>query len=206
MARKKRPKQQSAAQSQQGRSGAALSPEEQAARRDQQKRDWAAQKRAEERARRSAAPMVWAGVAVGSLAAMAVLGFVLFAGGGGDSAPTPTATRDPRLGAGAVAKTVEVVADDEGQATNPTFSVTSITGNAGDIIQIDLKNNGSVAHNLALAGLDGEYGTPDDWITTPQTVQPGETGTVLVKFNDPGTYPYHCDFHPQQQRGNLILN
>jgi plastocyanin len=138
---------------------------------------------------------------------MVVLGFVLFAGGGGDDAgPTPTATRDPRLGAGPVAQTVTVDADDEGQAANPTFSVTTITGNAGEIIEIDVNNIGSVAHNLAFAGLDGEYGSPDDWITTPQTIQPGESGKVLVKFNEPGTYPYRCDFHPLQQRGNLILN
>ncbi|MEK7246888.1 MAG: hypothetical protein AAB092_00290, partial [Chloroflexota bacterium] len=132
---------------------APLSPEEQAARREQQKREWAAQKRAQERARRSAAPLVWSGVAVGSLVAMIALGFLLFAGGGDSSSgPTPTVTRDPRLGTGPVAKTVTIDADDQGQATNPTFSVSTITGNAGDIIEIDVNNIGSVAHNLNVAG------------------------------------------------------
>lgn len=186
----------------------ALSPEEQAARREQQKREWAAQKRAEERARRSAAPLVWAGVAVGTLAAIAILGAVLFSGGGGDdSGPTPTATRDPRLGAGAVAKTVTVDADDDGQNVNPRFSVTTITGKVGEIIEINVNNVGSVAHNLAVAGLDGEYGSPDDWITEPPTIRAGESGKLLIKLNEPGTYPFRCDFHANTaQRGNLIIN
>jgi plastocyanin len=205
--KKKRSKQQRTSGEAPTQQGPALSSEEQAARREQQKREWAAQKRAQERARRSAAPMVWAGVAVGSLVAMIALGFLLFAGGGsGSSGPTPTATRDPRLGTGPVAKTVTVDADDQGQATNPTFSVTTITGNAGEIIEIDVNNIGSVAHNLNVAGLDGEYGSRDDWVTDPQSIAPGESGKVLVKFNDPGTYPFHCDFHPEQQKGNLIIN
>lgn len=207
MPKKKRSKQHRTDGEAPAQQGPALSPEEQAARREQQKREWAAQKRAQERAQRSAAPLVWSGVAVGSLVAMIALGFVLFAGGGdGSSSPTPTATRDPRLGTGPVAKTVTIDADDQGQATNPTFSVTTITGNAGEIIEIDVNNIGSVAHNLVVAGLDGEYGSQDDWITNPQTIQPGESGKVLVKFDKPGTFIYHCDFHPQQQKGNLIIN
>lgn len=207
MPKKKRSNKQQSGGEAPAQQGSALSPEEQTARREQQKREWAAQKRAQERTRRSAAPIVWAGVAVGSLVAMIALGFLLFAGGGGGSSgPTPTATRDPRLGTGSVAKTVTVDANDQGQATNPTFSVTTITGNAGDIIEIDVNNIGSVAHNLVVAGLDAEYGSLDDWITDPQTIQPGESGKVLVKFDEPGTYQFHCDFHPLQQKGNLIIN
>lgn len=139
---------------------------------------------------------------------MVILGVVLFAGGSGGSeaTATPVATRDPRLGPGEIAKTVVIDADDEGQAANPTFSVTTITGRAGEIIEVKLNNIGSVAHNLNFAGLDGEYGSRDDWTTTPQSIQPGQSGTVLVKFDEPGTYPFHCDFHPEQQRGNLILS
>jgi len=187
--------------------GPALSPEEQAARREQQKREWAAHKRAQERAG-SAAPIVWAGVAVGSLAAIAILGFVLLSGGGDGSEATitPAATRDPRLGSGPVAKTVTVDADDEGQNVNPTFSQTTITGKAGEIIEIDVNNVGSVHHNLNFAGVDGDYGSLDDWTTTPQSIGPGESGKVLVKFDEPGTYPFQCDFHPDQQKGNLILS
>ena len=186
---------------------AALTAEERAARREQQKREWAEQKRRQERRERLGAPLLWGGIGASALAAVVVVGIVLFAGGGGgSSAPTPVPTRDPRVGAGPVAKTVTVDADDQGQAANPTFSVTTITGKAGDIIEIKLTNIGSVTHNLNVAGIDGEYGTRDDWITTPQSVKPGETGTVLVKLNNPGTYPYHCDFHPDQQKGVLVLN
>lgn len=207
MPKKKRSKQQRSGGEAPAQQGPALSPEEQTARREQQKQEWAAQKRAQERARRSAAPLVWSGVAVGSLVAMIALGFLLFAGGGDSSSgPTPTATRDPRLGAGPVAKTVTIDADDDGQNINPTFSVTTITGNAGDIIEVDVNNIGSVHHNLAFAGIDGEYGSHDDWITDPQSIPAGESGKVLVKFDEAGTYPFHCDFHPDAQRGSLIIS
>jgi plastocyanin len=210
MSRKKRSKQQQQKQRQgaPAQAGPALSPDEQAARREQQKLEWAARKRAQERAERPGFPIVWAGLGGTAIVGVVVLGLVFFMGGGGDgeSTPTPVATRDPRVGNGPIAKTVEIDADDEGQAANPTFSVTTITGNAGDIIEVKMNNIGSVHHNVNFAGLDREYGTPDDWVTNPQSIAPGESGTVLVKFNDPGTYPYHCDFHPDQQKGVLILS
>jgi plastocyanin len=205
--KKRRSKQQQTRREAPAQQGLALSSEEQAARREQQKRDWAAQKKAQARAQRSAAPMVWAGVAVGSLAAIVVLGVVLFSGGGGSSSTaTPAATRDPRLGDGPVAKTVTVDADDQGQNVNPTYSVTTITGKAGDIIEVDVNNIGSVYHNLVFAGLDTQYGTPDDWITDPQSIPAGGSGKVLVKFDSSGTYPYHCEFHPDAQKGVLIIS
>lgn len=206
--KKRRGQQQRARGEAPAEQGPALSAEEQAARREQQKAEWAAQKRAQARAARSSAPIVWGGVAIGSLAAIVVLGFVLFAGGGGGSeaTATPVATRDPRLGSGPIAKTVTVDADDNGQNVDLTFSVTTMTANAGDIVEVIVNNIGTVHHNLNFAGLDAKYGTQDDWVTDPQSIAPGETGKVLVKFDDPGTYLYHCDFHPEQQKGVLIVN
>ena len=87
---------------------------------------------------------------------------------------------------------------DSGGLTSASGKVTVFNGNPGGA--------GNGTPNLNFAGLDGEYGSRDDWTTTPQSIQPGESGKVLVKFNEPGTYPYHCDFHPNQQKGVLILN
>ncbi len=33
----------------------------------------------------------------------------------------------------------------------------------------------------------------------------GGEGTLLVKINDPGTYPFRCDLHPMQQVVSLIV-
>ncbi len=186
----------------------ALSSAEQAARREQQRAEWAAQKRAQERARRSSAPIVWSVVVIGSLLVVAVLGGIFLVGSGGsdEASPTPAATRDARLGAGDIAKTVSIDANDQGQNVNPTFSMPTIAGRVGEIIEIKVNNIGSVAHNLNFAGLDGEFGTRDDWTTTPQSIPAGVSGTVLVKFDKPGTYPFQCDFHPTAQQGNLILS
>jgi plastocyanin len=205
--KKKRSKQAQPRREAPAQEGPALSPEEQAARREQQKRDWAAQKRKGERAAaRTTSPVLWGGIGASALVGVVVLAFVLFAGGGGSSGPTPTASPDPRIGNATPDKVVTVDADDQGQATNPTFSVTTITGKAGDVIEIDVNNIGTVHHNLVVAGLDGEYGSLDDWVSNPQSIAPGESGKVLVKIDRPGTYLYHCDFHPEQQKGVLILS
>lgn len=209
MAKKKRSKQPQA-RKRQAQEGPQLSAEEQAARREQQKRDWASQK-ARQADPDSNAPLIWGGVIVGGLVGVLVLVFVVFGGGGGGDGgstegPSATAAVDPRIGNAVPAQTVTVEANDQGQEVNPTFSVTTITGKVGDVIEIIVKNIGTVHHNLVVAGLDGDYGSTDDWVSNPQSIAPGETGKVLVKINQAGTYPFHCDFHPNQQKGVLILS
>ena len=201
--KKKRSKQQRSGGGAPAQQGPALSPEEQAARREQQKREWAAQKRAQERARRSAAPMVWAGVAVGSLVAMIALGFLLSRGRRRRlyraRRPPPPATRASVLAP--VAKTVTIDADDQGQATNPTFSVTTITGNAGDIIEIDVNNIGSVAHNLNFAGLDGEYGCPGRLDHEPAVDSARRIGEGAGEVRSAGHIPVPLRLSPRAAEG-----
>src|SRR5262249_26252820 len=33
----------------------------------------------------------------------------------------------------------------------------------------------------------------------------GPEGTYLYTFSQPGTYPYHCDVHPSEMRGTIIV-
>ena len=180
------------------------------ARREQQRREWAERKRARERKPVPVALYAWlvgGGLAVvGAIVRVVVL---LSGGGSDDGSPARTPVIDPRVAGLPVDQTEEVIADDEGQATNLTFSKTTIVGRAGEVIEINMPNQGSVAHNLHVAGEDNEYSDlpgSDDWITDPGTVQPGETGTVRVKIDTAGTYDYRCDFHPLQQRGVLVLS
>lgn len=192
-----------------------LSPEEQAARRAEQKRLWAERKRGKERAEGgSLTPFVWAGSGIAAVVVAVVVGIVLFAGGGGSTSTTatPQITADPRLGGQPPAESFNISATDSGVAINPLFVPDTITAKAGEVIRINVKNNGSSVHNLVIAGLDGQYGTSDDWTTidpnnsaNPQSIAVGDTGTVDVKIDQPGTYKFHCLFHPDQQIGNLIL-
>jgi uncharacterized cupredoxin-like copper-binding protein len=56
---------------------------------------------------------------------------------------------------------------------------------------------------MRISGLDQQYDTADDFASL--TVQPGKTQRLLAKIDTPGSYPFRCDFHPQQT-GTLVLN
>jgi plastocyanin len=214
LAKKKRKSQQATRTRAPVQEGQALSPEEQAARRAQQKREWAERKHGKQReSGDSIAPLIWGGSAIVAVVVAVVVGIVLIAGGGGSSAsPTPAVTADPRLGGGSPVEEFNISADDDGVAVNPRFSPTVITAVAGEVFQINVKNDGSSVHNLDIAGLDDTYDTPDDWVTrdsnnsdNPLAILVGDTGTLQVKIDKPGTYRFRCTFHPVEQIGTLIL-
>jgi plastocyanin len=192
-----------------------LSPEEQAARRARQKQEWAERKHGKERAEGgSLAPLVWAGSGIAAVVVAVVVGIVLLSGGGGStsSTATPQITADPRTGGATPVESFNISATDQGVAINPLFVPDTITAKAGEVFRIIVKNNGSSVHNLVIAGLDGQYGTNDDWTTIDpnnsanrQSIAVGDTGTVDVKIDQPGTYKFHCLFHPDAQIGTLTL-
>jgi plastocyanin len=160
------------------------------------------------------APLVWAGSGIAAVVVAVVVGIVLLSGGGGStsSTATPQITADPRTGGATPVESFNISATDQGVAINPRFVPNTITAQAGEVFQINVKNDGHSVHNLVIAGLDGQYGTNDDWTTidpnnssNPQSIAVGDTGTVDVKIDQPGTYKFRCLFHPDQQIGNLIL-
>jgi plastocyanin len=177
---------------------------ERSQRRAQQVREWEQRKKQRERANRSLAPVYWGAAVAGVIALAAVGGLLLLSGGGDEAASAPSATPDARVAGLPIDQTITVNMDDDGQATNPRYEPNTISGVAGEVIEIVAVNVGSVAHNLRVAGIDGEYDTRDDWITDPATVFAGEEGRVVVKLDEPGIYPFKCDFHPQQT-GTLTL-
>ena len=72
-------------------------------------------------------------------------------------------------------------------------------------ITVDLTNAGSQIHNMRTAGDDGEYGTDDDAISDPDTISGGGDGTLTFSFAQPGTYPYQCEFHPDDMKGEITV-
>ena len=138
-----------------------------------------------------------------------VLGFLILTsgssgttGGGAAAMPTP----DPRV-AGAIDESFEITGGDSGAsvaATTSFFQPSTVTGDAGDGIEFVLTNTGSVTHNIWVAGPDNEYDTADDFGPI-DLIKPGETGRLLVKIEEPGTYSFRCQIHPEIQTGELIL-
>lgn len=147
-----------------------------------------------------------AGWIAGGLAlagAAVVLALILTSGGpGAPGGANITSTPDPRVGTATPAVKVSVDADDEGQQVNPRFVPNTVEGKAGEVLEIEIRNVGTVAHNLRVSGVDREYDTSDDFASA--AVKPGEQRELLLKIDEPGSYPFRCDFHPQQT-GTLVL-
>jgi plastocyanin len=175
-------------------------------RRARQLKEWEARKKQKERRKSSGSPLLWVASGAGVLVLAVIGALILLQGGGGGSDGSAAATPrpDPRVAGLPVAQQVQIIADDQGQANNPTFDTTAVFGQASEVIEFTLVNEGSVAHNLSVSGSDKEFGTLDDF--TMNSLQAGEQGTLLVKINDPGTYPFRCDLHPFQQVGTLDLS
>ena len=186
--------------------GPALSAEEQAARREQQRRDWANEKRRAERSEGSLAPFFWAGGGAATIVGVVLVIVLIVAGGSGSESAAVTSTPDPRVAGETPEETFTIEAGDSGQATGTYFEPNVINARVGEVIEIVVTNAGSVAHNLRVSGLDKEYDTRDDWVTDPATLFSGDEGRFLLKINEPGQYPFQCDFHPTTQVGTLVIN
>ncbi len=180
--------------------------ESQEERRARQKAEWAARKKQRERKPVPVALYAWIAAGGGGIAAVVVVLFLFLSGGGGGAAE-PTPTLDPRVSGQPVAKTIEIKA--EGAESGSTFNPATIRGPAGEVIEILITNVGTVSHAMRVSGLDGEYGDEqipgDDFVAEPFAIKPGETGRVVLKIDKPGSYPFQCDFHPETQKGTLIL-
>jgi plastocyanin len=146
-------------------------------------------------------------VAVALVAVVIVLVVVLAGGSGGDDGGTPTP--DPRLTPGVTpAMTLTMIA--QGEEEGSTFSPDTLTIPAGEVVDIVVTNTATrVSHNLRVSGDDGEYATDDpanpkdDWLLP--IVEKGQTESLRLKMDTPGSYKFQCDFHPQTQKGTLIV-
>ena len=140
-----------------------------------------------------AAPVVAIGAAI-----LAVL--ILTSGSSGTTGPAREVAPDQRVAGQTPAASFSIDVDDV------SFSPSTISAKAGDVIELVVTNTGTISHNLRVSGPDRKYGTSDDFESEPFAVGPGETGRTVVKIESPGTYPFRCDFHPALQIGTLVLS
>ena len=119
-------------------------------------------------------------------------------GGGAKPGPTP----DPRVAGATPDNSISL------EVSDVNFSQREISGNAGDVIEFLVTNTSGTqqSHNMVVAGPDNEYDTADDFNPEPFAIKAGETGRVVVKIDDPGTYLFRCAFHPTIEFGTLVLN
>jgi plastocyanin len=75
----------------------------------------------------------------------------------------------------------------------------------GDSVTIRLTNNDDVPHNMRLAGIDGQFDTEDDALTSPDKVDPGQVGELTFAPPTAGVYTFRCDFHPDIMGGEIVV-
>ncbi len=87
---------------------------------------------------------------------------------------------------------IDLLVTDDGTEANTKFEPASIAVTDGETVKIAVKNTGKISHGLRISGGDKQYGTKDDFVAKPVTssgdiMQPGEDGTVVVRFETGGT-------------------
>jgi len=68
----------------------------------------------------------------------------------------------------------------------------------GQEFRLNLINDGEFVHSMRIAGPDGQYDTEDDLASKQTAIKAGETGELVGQIDEPGTYIFQCDFHPEE--------
>lgn len=82
---------------------------------------------------------------------------------------------------------------------------------AGEEVTFTLVNQGLAAHNMHVNGQDETYDTDfcevggEAPCSDPEQMAAGETGTITVQFDQPGTYHFRCDYHPADMKGTFVV-
>jgi len=86
---------------------------------------------------------------------------------------------------------------------SPTISVP-----AGEATTFDITNTGKALHNMHVAS-GGKFDTdicgPGDNnpCSDPNQIRAGQSAKITINIAQPGTYDFHCDFHPTQMTGKI---
>ena len=80
-----------------------------------------------------------------------------------------------------------------------SFEPSELTAEAGETVTIAFKNQGSLSHNLTFKNLDAKT----------ETIQTGNTRTIELQVDEPGTYQFVCTVPGHAQagmKGKLVVN
>ena len=85
------------------------------------------------------------------------------------------------------------------------FEPNELEVEAGQSFRINLTHDGKLVHNLRIAGLDNEYETADDLISTPSPLRSGEGGELVGQIDEPGVYRFRSDFQAGEMTGTITV-
>jgi len=78
------------------------------------------------------------------------------------------------------------------------FEPSKVTVDAGETVTIKFKNKGVMSHNITFKNIDAKT----------KTIQSGNTTTIEVTIDEPGTYDFVCSVPGHSQagmRGQLVV-
>lgn len=82
----------------------------------------------------------------------------------------------------------------------------------GQEVTFELENRGVASHNLQVNGTDDSYpvdmcepGDASRFCSDLGLMRAADTGTLVVLFDEAGTYNFRCDFHPTEMMGTLLV-
>ncbi len=87
--------------------------------------------------------------------------------------------------------------DVTGSGANTAFSPASLELKTGEIVKIVLRNKSVVEdpakppfHGFRSSGVDKQYGTQDDFVLDSPTLDPGQEGTAVIRFETAGEFEF----------------
>ncbi len=86
---------------------------------------------------------------------------------------------------------------------NNFFFPNALTVRAGRDYILELRNRDGETHNLRIAGIDNEYDTDDDLVS--DDVDPGKTGSLAFRIDQPGVYDFRSDSQLISMVGTLTV-
>jgi heme/copper-type cytochrome/quinol oxidase subunit 2 len=125
----------------------------------------------------------------------------LFGGHGSTSPPSPPGPTHSNNSTVVMFKhfrlTISYITYSGGNATlvNSTFLPDQINVNTGDNLMINLTNTDSITHGFTIEGL-----------SSPETVDPGQTISVILSNIKLGTYAFYCQLHNNHSRGIIYVS
>jgi plastocyanin len=87
---------------------------------------------------------------------------------------------------------------------NSLFASNNLLVPVGESVTIRVTNEDAAQHNLRIAGIDGQYDTEDDAVTSPDALNQGDVGELEFAPPVSGVYSFRCDFHPGSMGGQIV--
>ncbi len=110
-------------------------------------------------------------------------------------------------------RVIGVTVTDDGTEANTRFEPATLQVSQGEVVKLAVTNTGKISHGFRAAGADGNFGTSDDFVVTPDgekpdvtagILRPGAQGAAIVRIDVTGEIPFR-DETLQDKTGTIVV-